>query len=550
MPLANASFAPSLEQLPHDPPKLTKEQCGHLRHIHNLASQLDGDWAFMGCEEPGQEWDTARRYQLATMSYALGAAHYHRLSAMRGMFKPVFEALIRKMLRREVWDYWYLSSQSGNKLDPEIKELRKPWADPVRKENIMYSGHLLNMVSLFSMLFNDDRFDQEGAIKFQWNPLFWGMGEETFSYTRTSLQETILAGMESEGWVGVCCEPNWVFIICNQFPILATRYNDVRNGTRVVDGVLDKYKAAWADKGFIGENGLFRRLYATRQKQTIDADDLGHSAWTMAFMPWNYDLIQNLYPAIGYGFLYRTGNRININPPPVANEIRRIVKTENADPNSPSVLSRAREATKDSNNNRLISMSPKLRLPYLSPAFGYIAQWLSEVAGPEELNKLLRHADAYLTPSWHNGGLYYQRCDKGWDEDGNYTYVDPYTSNAAIAYARLNAKNGQKKMWDHPWTREEVQSRPWIDGISFAQGIDCLRGEWSEQNRTMVASFRTWDGRRVACQPSVLDLPSGEYGVYINSHLEYVTTVDKTNGVITVDLDVGAEDVDLVIICA
>ncbi|KAJ5120467.1 uncharacterized protein N7515_009855 [Penicillium bovifimosum] len=537
----NADFPLHLRQLMHDPPKLTKEQCGHLRHIYNLASQLDGDWAFMGCEEPGQEWDTARRYQLATMSYAVGAAHYHRLPAMRSMFKPVFGALIRKMLRREVWDYWYLSSQSGKKLDPDLKELRKPWADPVCKENIMYSGHLLNMVSLFSMLFNDDQFDQEGAITFKWNPLFWGMGEETFSYTRTTLQKTILAGMESEGWVGVCCEPNWVFIICNQFPILATRYNDVRNGTRLVDDVLRKYKAAWADKGFIGENGLFRRLYATRQKQTVDADDIGHSAWTMAFMPWNYDLIQSLYPAIGSGFLYRTDDRININPPAVANEIRRIVKTENADPDSPSVLSRAREITNGVNDRRL---------PYLSPVFGYVAQWLSEIAGPEDLSKLLRHADAYLTPSWSHGGLYYQRCDQGWDNDGNYTYVDPHTGNAAIAYARLNVKNGQKKMWDHPWTRDEVQSRPWIDGINFGQGIDCLRGEWSEQNRAMIASFRTWHGSRVACQPVVLNLPFGKYGVYINSRLEYVTTIDASNRAITVDLDVGAEDVDLVIICA
>lgn len=128
---------PSILNSSYDPPKLTVEQCGHLRHIHNLASQLDGDWAFMGSEEPGQEWDTARRYQIATMSYAIGAAHYHRLPAMRSLLKPVFRNLIRKMLRRDVWDYWYLTSQSGIRLDPELKELRKPWADPVRKENIM-----------------------------------------------------------------------------------------------------------------------------------------------------------------------------------------------------------------------------------------------------------------------------------------------------------------------------------------------------------------------------------------------------------------------------
>jgi hypothetical protein len=118
-------------------PKLSLEQCGHIRHFHNLSSQLDGDWAFFGAQEVGQEWDTAYRYQLATMCYAAGAAHYHHLPAMRSMFKTLMKKIISKMLRVDVWGYWFLTSQSGIKMDPDLKELRRPWADPVCKENIM-----------------------------------------------------------------------------------------------------------------------------------------------------------------------------------------------------------------------------------------------------------------------------------------------------------------------------------------------------------------------------------------------------------------------------
>ena len=103
---------------------------------------MDGDWSFMGAEEPGQEWDTARRYQLGHMTYAVGATHYHRLPAMKSMFQDLFKKLIGKMLNKEVWDYWYLTSQSGKKIDPDLKELRKPWANPVCKENIMVN-HIL-----------------------------------------------------------------------------------------------------------------------------------------------------------------------------------------------------------------------------------------------------------------------------------------------------------------------------------------------------------------------------------------------------------------------
>ena len=62
-------------------------------------------------------------------------------------------------------------------------------------------------------------FDREDSILFDWNPIFYGMGRETYGYTRSSLQQVILKEMERENWMGVCCEPNMIFIICNQFPV-------------------------------------------------------------------------------------------------------------------------------------------------------------------------------------------------------------------------------------------------------------------------------------------------------------------------------------------
>ena len=40
---------------------------------------------------------------------------------------------------------------------------------------------------------------------------------------------------------------------------------------------------------------------------------------------------------------------------------------------------------------------------------------------------------------------YYTRCDSGRDKDGNYNYVDPYTGDAAIGYARLNVRDGPEE---------------------------------------------------------------------------------------------------------
>jgi hypothetical protein len=71
------------------------------------------------------------------MAYAVGATHYHRLPALHSVFKSLLESLIARMMDKEVWGYWYLTSQSGRTTDPDIEELRKPWPNPVVKENIM-----------------------------------------------------------------------------------------------------------------------------------------------------------------------------------------------------------------------------------------------------------------------------------------------------------------------------------------------------------------------------------------------------------------------------
>jgi hypothetical protein len=63
------------------------------------------------------------------------------------------------------------------------------------------------MVSLYTMLFNDHRFDEEGSIVFDWNLLFFGMDRERFSYTRTTLHDTILKEMARK-LDRVSCEPN------------------------------------------------------------------------------------------------------------------------------------------------------------------------------------------------------------------------------------------------------------------------------------------------------------------------------------------------------
>ncbi|KAL3464929.1 hypothetical protein BJX64DRAFT_275585 [Aspergillus heterothallicus] len=519
-------------------PKLDKLQAGHLRHYHNLASMIDGEWHRMGGLEGGQAID-AYRYQIAIMAYAVGLTHYHRTPALRGYYKPLVRRLIHKMLRREVWDYWYNTSCSGNVSDPGLKELRKPWADPVARENIMYSGHLIMMTSLYAMLFDDDEFEKPESIVFHWNPITWGFGAETFKYDTRKIQDIIIREMEENGWLGVCCEPNMVFVVCNQFPLIAIKYNDARDGSNKIGEVLPKYKAAWDKKNMLADNGLFNDWWWVKQDKTMSIQDIGLNAWTCAFMnTWNSDFVKPLFEQQSLGFITDVDDKIRVQPSEVAKWFRQIVKEEKADRSDVKTLDKARQYSKE--KPLPTGMSPP------GPAIGYIMLWLSEFGKERELSGLLKFADEDLNPSWDHGGLFYPRRDDKFDpQTGELVLVDPLTGNSCIGYGRLDVPDGQKKIFEKPWTREELAQRPYIDGVNFSHNVDFLRGIYDNEQGALITTLRTWGDNEVTVEPVAKNLRGGTWAVYVNGELAKAETV-ADGGEIAHSLSVGPAEVNLI----
>jgi hypothetical protein len=250
-----------------------------------------------------------------------------------------------------------------------------------------------------------------------------------------------------------------------------------------------------------------------------------------------------MLPSLSIGFLTRTpDNRINTNNTHLANTIRTLVSQEGFPPDDPATLARARQI--------VAKQAPQPSFPYRKPTFGYIALWLSEVGAPSDPAALIRHAEAHLNPSWFNGCLYYPRCDvdPDTDADGNWRFMDPFSGNAAIGYARLNVPDGQKVMWEHPWTKEDIVSRPWIDNVGLGDGVDALRGVWDEERHVMAASWRTWDGRVTQIKPVVRNLEEGVYGVYVDGTLVEKKKVKGREDEIAVELKVGDKEVELAVL--
>lgn len=426
-------------------PKLDRLQAGHLRHICNLAYNLDGDWSQMGGIESGQESTTSYRYQLAWMAYALGIAHFHRLPGAPGAVKQAYAHLMRKMLRYDVWGYWEHTSKSSTFVDPALEALREGWRDPVVKENIMYSGHVHAMAGMFGVLFDDDRYEVEGGLSFKFQPMF-ASGAEEFVYDFSSLNDVLYWQMVESGFLGIACEPNMVFLVCNQFPMLGFRFHDIRTGTQLADEVTRAHEAAWRRKGWMTEDDFFA-FYLIKQDAIVGAQN----SYTAAVMnAWNPRFIHQVYPRQIESFFEPVGDDMLVPVP------RRLTG----------------EAI------------PRFEEP--DSAVGLAAIWLSEMGDADRLSQLLRYVDNYQDPTWERGGLYYPRRDDLYDSEGRFVHVDPWVGNALIAFARLNVADGLHRLYDQPWAADHF-AEPNLAAIS--RYCDVIRAGYISGEKALVVTI-------------------------------------------------------------
>ncbi|WP_439814239.1 hypothetical protein [Zavarzinia sp. CC-PAN008] len=429
-------------------------QLGHLRHIQNLARRLPNDWSLMQGRSTGQDDFGSLRFQLAYMAYALALTHRHRLPAAPGVFKPAFARLVEKILLPEVWLYWRDVSRGGAVFNAHLVDrLHEEW-DPVVRHNIMYSAYVQSMALMFNVLFDDDRFAAPGALTFRHWSFFWGGPEKTFAYDQNSLNEHIYWQMVESGHLGVACEPNCIFQICNQPAILGFRLHDILSGGTRAAEVVRGYEAAWAEFGRVGANGHYH-IMLTEEPREI-RPNLGKAiwvdAWTGTLMNmWNRDFVRAHYPRQLEDLVIRKADgTVTIEPPERPLVMGQTVVSDDCD-------------------------------------FGWIAAWASEMGDEETLDGLLRHADRHMSPSWAAGGLYYPRNDTAHDGFGNRTMMEPHTGNVLLGYARLNVADGLWGLYNRPWDRNHF-AEPAVTEV--ADDVDITRAFFDVPRQLLVVDMQ------------------------------------------------------------
>jgi len=316
------------------------------------------------------------------------------------------------------------------------------------------------------------------------------------------------------------------------------RYNDIRDGTNNTEEVLKKYEASLVRKGMLNDSGLYPSFFALKQEKAFPARQGAHTAWANAFMnSWNSAKVHSLYDSQVMGFLTEVDGKTRLQPSRVANAFRRLVAEEDADPESMDTLHKARQQAPQ-------FASPLF--PFETISWGCFLMMLSEMGKKKQLKDLLEYADSHLNPAWENGGLYYPRNDQLLDHEHNMIHMEPHSGNSGIGYARLNVADGQKKMWEQPWTGETLASRPWVDGLTLGDGVDFLRGAWDEEKRAMVITLRSWSGERRDLSFTIQNLKGGTWATYVNGELKQVTDLVGRKG-LEISVSVADVEVDIVV---
>lgn len=175
----------------------------YLDHVTGpLAPDEERDWWDIGGTQHGL---FARRYHIAFCGYAAAALGWRGGEAERATAGRILRHCVERFLRLENWAYSQSKSYWG----------RKPWApDPCFRENVMYTGHLLQLLALLETFTGDTSHWTEG-----WD-FVWRDGRRVH-YTTRSLIDVTVDQMRRGPNGGVTCEPGLMFFPCNNHPHVA-----------------------------------------------------------------------------------------------------------------------------------------------------------------------------------------------------------------------------------------------------------------------------------------------------------------------------------------
>ena len=186
----------------------TEDERAALRWLDHVTGELPAEEESAWWKIGGAQYGLfAKRYSIAFCGYAAAALGMRGGEEERAAAGRILSGCISRYLKRDVWAYSMSRSYWGT----------KPWApDPCYRENVMYTGHLLQMLALYETFTGDRRHWTDGF------DFVWKDGTKVHYNVRKLIDVTVWQ-MRNGPNGGVCCEPGLMFFPCNSHPHIALR---------------------------------------------------------------------------------------------------------------------------------------------------------------------------------------------------------------------------------------------------------------------------------------------------------------------------------------
>lgn len=230
--------------------------------------QLDTFWG-MGAESRQLAF-TSRRYHLAFCFYAVAGAFQH-VPGYAAEARRILDWLIGQMLDFRTWGY--------------SREYWPEQLDPFTcKENVMWLGHVLAMVTLYEALLGDSRFRSRIAVR--------DTHGNVFVSSTPALAAHIACAYRDSPHGGLCCEPGLVFFMCQNHALYGLRLEERLSGTSFQD-VLDRWESYAMQHFGANVGGAIQLCQVSCLSWQLPArlGHLGADGWSVAYwVPWSPQL--------------------------------------------------------------------------------------------------------------------------------------------------------------------------------------------------------------------------------------------------------------------
>ena len=242
-----------------------------LEHVTGvLPPDAERDWWKIGGSQHGL---FAKRYNIAFCGYAAAALGWRGGEDERRRAGQILGNCISRYLKRDVWAY----SQSKNYWG------LKPWApDPCYRENVMYTGHLLQLLALYELFTGDVRYWREGF------DFVWKDGRKVHYDVRKLLDVTV-AQMRKGASGGIACEPDLLFFPCNNHPHIARALFARLGHKENWAGDAQRWES-WALKSYrnpLFGGGALNLVYHVKSGLMYPRGHNGLDGWSMLwYEPW------------------------------------------------------------------------------------------------------------------------------------------------------------------------------------------------------------------------------------------------------------------------